>query len=197
MIGRRSRQDGSRRLAARGRRPDVADGPQPVGPEGRVGDRQLARSVEGDDPPVHPEVDLDDAPGIAPTTASGRQLEDRPGDLDGVVLRHMATDLDGAERIDAESRRQRPPGRLLVGGWHGEPTIVAGEERGQQPVGAVDVGHAGEAQLHHQAILERPPEPLDAALRLGAASGDGADAELGEGAPDLAQTEIRAHRPPP
>jgi hypothetical protein len=52
-------------------------------------------------------------------------------------------------------------------------------------VGAVTVRHGADPQVRHQPVLEGAPDPLDAALRLGRAGGDRADAELRERAPDL------------
>ena len=60
----------------------------------------------------------------------------------------------------------------------GEPAIVVREELGQDRVrrrGGVD---AAQAQLPAEPILQRAPQPLDAALRLGRVRADVPDAEL-------------------
>ena len=82
-----------------------------------------------------------------------------------------------------------PPGiRRQAGSGSGgdrEAAVVPGEVAGQEGVGPVAVVDARETQLRHEPVLERAPEPFDPALGLGAAGGDRADAQLGEGPAQL------------
>ena len=70
------------------------------------------------------------------------------------------------------------PGRL------GEAAVVVGEIGRQEGLGGRDRRDPVEAELRDEAILQRGPEALDAALGLGRVRGDVADAEVPQ---DLAE----------
>src|SRR5438552_8021186 len=136
-----------------------------VGPETSLGteldrvgwrgsDGELARPVEGDDRAIEPEVDLDQAPGIAPAAAPGRQLEGPPVEPDRVVASDLAAVLEDEDPVELDVRRDRPPARHWIGGRDGEPGVEAGQERGQQLVRPGPIGHAGQPELDDEPVLE-------------------------------------------
>ncbi len=63
-----------------------------------------------------------------------------------------------------------------------EAAVEAGQVAGEHGVGRFEVDRRRAPQLRHQAILERPPEALDATLRLRAVGTDRAHPDLSEGA---------------
>ena len=58
---------------------------------------------------------------------------------------------------------------MLIVGRDNKPAVVAGEEPGEEDVRRVAAGDPREPELGDEPVLERPPEALDPALRLGAA----------------------------
>jgi hypothetical protein len=71
------------------------------------------------------------------------------------------------------------PETAILPSWSGQTL------RAQVGVGPVAVTDAREPQFRDEPVLQRAPEALDPSLGLGAASLDGADAELDEGATHL------------
>ncbi len=66
--------------------------------------------------------------------------------------------------IDARNGRE---GRALAGRLDREARVVGGQiDLADESVGRLDVGDAGELELLHQPILQRPERPLRTALRL-------------------------------
>ena len=109
-----------------------------------------------------------------------------PGDLAAVLEDEHPIELDVVE--------QRPPGGHRIERRDREARVEAGQERGQEGVGAGPVDHPGQTELDHQAVLEGAPQALDPALGLGRAGQDRIDVELDEGAPDLAQGRLVVDR---
>ena len=72
-----------------------------------------------------------------------------------------------------------------VGGGAGEAAVEVGEELGEEGIGGLEGGDAAQPQFADEAILQRLPEALDAALGLRGAGGDEADAELAQDAAEV------------
>lgn len=77
------------------------------------------------------------------------------------------------------------PGFLGVARSAREAAIVIGDEGGQELIGGVEIGDAGEAKFAGEAVLQSSPEAFDAALGLRSLRGDIGDAELLESAAEL------------
>jgi len=67
----------------------------------------------------------------------------------------------------------------------GEAAIVVGEEAAQDAVGGIQIVGLSQAEFAGETILKHAPEAFDAALGLGALSGDESDAELIQSAAEL------------
>lgn len=141
--------------------------------------------IEDGDAAIEPFVDFDGGFGVAATARARQELDRLPVPRDGVGI------VDGAEVLEAEDGlriapyRPGPKGRRRIRRRLREAAIEAGQELRQVGIGPGPVCDAGEAELAAQSILEGLKEPLDASFRLGAARGDPADAQFGEGPGDL------------
>jgi hypothetical protein len=112
------------------------------------------------------------------------------GDLEATTLPlHDIVITDDAFMHEAadpfETFWNRTPGRLIFARLSGETAVVISDELAQHGVGRVDVVGLGQPQLACETILEHPPETLDAAFGLRAASRNESNAELFEGATEL------------
>ena len=157
MIGRWRPSERSRCRGERGLGPAAVLGAE-LDRVGRRGpDGKLAGAVEGDDRAVEPDVDLDEAAGIAPPTATRRQLEDPPVEVDRVVAGDPAAVLEDEDPVEPDVGRDHSPGRQRIRSRDGEAGVEAGQEGGQQLVGASPVSHPGQPELDDEAVLERAP----------------------------------------
>jgi hypothetical protein len=77
------------------------------------------------------------------------------------------------------------PGGGGVGGGAGEAAVEVGEELGEESLGGLESGDTAQPQLADEAVLQRLPETLDAALGLRGAGGDEPDPELAQEAAEV------------
>jgi len=153
-------------------------------------DREVQAIVADPQAAVEPLLDDDRPPGPAPAIAPAGQGEVTARPADRVVPADPAWIVEAEDRLGAQAVGPAAPGRSRVSGRHGEPRVVPIEEVGQEGVGVVDRGDPLQAQLDDEPVLERPPQPLDPALRLGRAGADPGDLRLVEGTPDLGQAAL-------
>ena len=92
----------------------------------------------------------------------------------------VATAQDGGEIAGGGT-----PGGGGVGGGPGEAAVEVSEELGEERIGGLEGGEAAQPQLADEAVLQRLPEALDAALGLRRARGDEPDAELAQDAAEV------------
>lgn len=132
------------------------------------------------DPQAAVEALLDDdrAPGPAATIGSPRQGEVAARPADRAVPTDPAWIVEAEDGVGAGDVGPRPPGRLGIGGGHGEPSVVAFEETRQVGVGRLDRRDPRQTQLANEPVLERAPQALDSALGLGRVRSDPADGRL-------------------
>ena len=115
--------------------------------------------------------------------AAARQLDPAGAEADGVVVGDdagVATAQEGGEIAGG-----RAPGGGGVGGGAGEAAVEVGEELGEERIGGLEGGDAAQPQLADEAVLQRLPEALDAALGLRGARGDEPDTELAQEAAEV------------
>src|SRR5437899_4192805 len=128
-------------------------------------------------------MDLDVTAGIGAPPRAARNLHPARPKVHGVVAGHGAL-IPTAQEV-REIPRHRPPGG---GGVRGRPRKAAseiGEELGQEGVAALERADVPQPQFAGEPILERAPEPFDAALGLGRVGLDEANAEGLEHAPEV------------
>src|SRR5213593_92475 len=140
---------------------------------GRGGHAAHSAVVERDEAAIEELADVDANPGIRPSAA---ELHPAFAKGDGVVVGDEAR--VAAAQDEGEVLGRAAPDRLRGGRGPGEAAIEVGDEGGQVGVRGGDGGDAAEAQFADEPILQRGPQPLDAALGLGRAGGDVADAEV-------------------
>jgi hypothetical protein len=128
-------------------------------------------------------TELNSGTGKAEAFRLGRDLKSLPVPLHDVVVANDAFVDKAANAI--QFRRSGMPGLGLIPRRASETPIVIGEEAAQDPIGGIQIAGTGQAQFAREAILERAPEPLDAALGLWTVGGNVGDAELFEGAAEL------------
>ena len=139
------------------------------------------------DPQAAVEPLLEDDPPAGPrsTVSAARQLERPAGPAERGIVGDPARVVEAEHHLRRQALWHRSPGGLLIGGRNGEPPVVPGQVRGEDRVRLLEGLRPGEPQLADQAVLERPPDPLDAALGLWAPGPDPADVELLERPSDL------------
>lgn len=101
-------------------------------------------------------------------------------DADGVIGGDLAGGVEGAGSVEVHVPRDPAVAAGRHGRGHGEGRIEGREEGLPRRQGR----DAGEPPPGHQPALEGPPQPLDAALGLGAG---------GREVPDLHRLEGRGH----
>ena len=132
------------------------------------------RAVEQDDERAVEEfADLDGAAGQG---ATRRQLQPARAQAHGVIAGDDAPVATAED--EREVARRVAPGRGRGGGRLAKAAVEVGDERGQEGFGRRHTGDPAQAQLADQPILQRGPQPLDAALGLRRVGGDVADAEV-------------------
>jgi len=124
---------------------------------------------------------------VAGPVGIGQELQVLGAERHGIIIGPRALVGEAADVVEIELGRQGPIGRPGLGGGVRKAGIIAREEGLQDGVGLVERAGPGEAEFTDEPILEGPPEPLDAALRLGGMGGDPVDAQLMQGAADLGQ----------
>ncbi len=131
--------------------------------------------VEGD-PAIESLIDLDFCTSETESAVLGWDLESAALPLHDVVV---ADDAFVQERADAvELAGSGTPGLGGVARGACEAAVVVREEALQYRVGGGKITRIGEAEFTAQAILENPPEALDAAFGLRRLRSDEGDAEL-------------------
>ena len=85
---------------------------------------------------------------------------------DGVVVGHRAQVLETADALQLGRCWSRSPGPGGIERGHREAAVEVAQEGGQETLRGAAVAHLRQAQLGHQAILERAPQAFDAALGL-------------------------------
>ena len=124
--------------------------------------------------------------GVAAIPRAGRDVIDAALELDGIVMIDHAAIAEAQDTVQIEPGGERTIRRAGVVGGDGKGGIVAIEIGGQERRGdRVGHGQASQAQLRDEAILQGTPKAFNAALGLGRASGDGADAQLDQGPAEL------------
>ena len=113
---------------------------------------------------------------------AGGNLRPAAGDAHGVVAGNDAG-VAAAEHAIEVARRRAPGGERLRGRAR-EATPEVREEFGEKRIAGLERGEAAQAQLTHEAILQRAPEAFDPTLGLGRLRLDEADAEVPQ---DLAE----------
>ncbi len=187
MVDRPRRSDAAREQAEADIGPLIDQPRQPPGTElawiGRCRSERDAPPVVADpQAAVEALLDGDRSPGPAPTIGSPRQGEVAARPADRAVPTDPAPIVEAEDGVGAEVVGPRAPGRLGVGGGHGEPRVVPVEEAGQEGVGVLERGDPGQAQFRDEPILEGAPQPLDPTLGLGRVGPDPGDGRLVEGA---------------
>ena len=112
-----------------------------------------------------------------------RNLQGARAEGDGVVARdaaRVATAQDAVEVAGSGS-----PGGRRLGGRAREAGGEVGEELGEKGVGGLQSGDAAEPQFAHEPVLQRAPQPLNAALGLRRLRLNKADAEVDEDAAEV------------
>lgn len=128
-------------------------------------------------------MDVDGGSGKTEATGLRMDLQPLAIPLHDVVV---ADDTLVSEAADAvEIFWSRPPGFFCVARSAGEAAVVVCDELSQYGVGRVQIARLGQAEFAGKAILQHPPETLDAALSLRRLRGDEGDAELMESAAEL------------
>src|SRR5215813_2982418 len=121
--------------------------------------------------------------GVRAPARSGRQLQPARAEPHGVIAGDDAT-IPAAQDAIERARRSAPRGDGLGRGAR-EALTERGEKLGQERVGLLERAAGAQAEFADQAVLERAPEPFDAALGLRRLRGDEADAELLEHTPEV------------
>ena len=128
--------------------------------------------------------------GVRAPARPGRQLQPARAEPHGVIAGDDAT-IPAAQDAIERAGRSAPRGDGLGRGAR-EALTERGEKLGQERVGLLERAAGAQAEFTHEAILERAPEPFDAALGLRRLRGDEADAELLEHAPEVRGVASRA-----
>lgn len=123
--------------------------------------------------------------GVAAAMRAGEDLEQVLPEPHGVVVGHGALVGEAADVLEVLVGGQRPVGAVRIGRGMGKARIIAGEEAREDTIGVFEGARAGPTEFADQAILQGPPEPLDASLGLRRGGWDPADAEVLQGAADL------------
>jgi hypothetical protein len=105
-------------------------------------------------------VDVDAGASIGAPARAGAQLEEAPVELHGVIVLDGALVLEAADAV--EVGRRGPPCQSGMRGSLGEARIVAREKPIEDTLGLHQRTSVGQAQLDHEAILERAEESLNA-----------------------------------
>jgi len=138
---------------------------------------------------VEVRVDLDAGASVAVPRKVGVELEEPAVEWDGVVVPDGARVLEAADAVERWARRGRAPRGRGVRGGLGEASIVAREKTVEHALGLLERASLGQAQFHHEPILEGAKEAFDPALGLGRPGADPADAQFLQGAPHLRRCE--------
>src|SRR5262245_1922871 len=150
-------------------------------------------------PPIEALAGLDATARIGETARPAGDLGPARAEANRVVARHGAP-VTAAQDIGEVARRP-PPGRGGVRRRMGKAAIEVGEERGEKDVGGLEGCDAVKAEFDDEAVLQRAPEALNAALRLGRAGRDVADAEVVQDAAEVGRVlralELLLERPVP
>jgi len=109
-------------------------------------------------------VQLDATAGRRARVGPRRQLQPAGTQPDGVIPRYGA--LIATAQQFGEVARRAPPGGRALGGGVSEAAVEVSEELRQKGVGGFQRGDPPQAELADEAILQGPPQPLDAALGL-------------------------------
>jgi len=136
--------------------------------------------VEDEEAAIEELAHLDGEPG---RRAPAGQLQPAGADAHRIVARHHAP-IAAAQHVGQIARRPAPDG-LGESGGPAETAIEVGDKRRQVRRGRFDGGDAAQAEFTHEAVLQRGPQALDAALGLRRVGGDVADAQLLEHAPQV------------
>lgn len=124
--------------------------------------------------------------GVPPPGGARLELQNLVEDPDGIVGGHLPLVVEGADPVEIQAPGQRPVPAGGDGRRHGELAIEGREEgRGEEGVACRQGRDAGQPHLGHQPVLERSPQPVDAALGLRAGGRDVVDPQCLEGAADL------------
>ena len=137
---------------------------------------QASIAVVEREAPVESLADLDFGTGEAETACLLRDLEAAAFPLHDIVITDDAFVHETADPIEAF--QSDTPGCLVFARLSGETAVVIRNELAQDCVGRIDVDSLGEPQFACEAILENPPETLDAAFGLGTACSDEGNTEL-------------------
>src|SRR5450830_1230919 len=113
------------------------------------------------------------------------ELQDHVVEADGVVVAHDPVVLKTESGVEDRSRELRPVGRAGDLWSNGKGAVVAAEKSREIGVRFFHRRGASKTELGDEAILESPPEPFDATLRLGRVRGDEPDVHFGHGSPEL------------
>lgn len=130
-------------------------------------------------------MDVDAGARIAGALRGRTELQDAAIERHGVIVLDGARVFERTDPVEVEGGGRWAPGGLGLRGGVRETGVVAGEKALEDALGLRACASLGEAQFGDEPILEGAKEALNAALRLGGAGADPADAELVEGAADL------------
>ena len=148
---------------------------QREGAGGRRVGRQPPLVTEHQEPAIEQFAHLDPAQGVGLAVRCARQLHPARPEGHGVITGHPA-EVPAAQELGEVAGWAAPdPGGR--GGRDGEAAVEVGDERRQEGVGLGEGADTTQPQLADEAILQRLPEALDAALGLRGVGGDEADAE--------------------
>ena len=139
--------------------------------------------VEDQEAPVEQFAEVDAAAGVGAGAGAGRDLHPTVHEPHGIVAGHEAGVPTAEHAIEIAGGG--PPGRRGVSRRAEEAGDEVGEELGQERVGRGNGVDATEAQFADEAILQRLPQPLDAAFGLGRLRRDEADPEVGQDDPEV------------
>jgi hypothetical protein len=149
--------------------------------------------------PIEALAGLDATARIGAAARTAGDLGPARAEADRVVARHGAPVAAAQHR--GEVGGWPPPGRGGVRGRMGKAAIEVGEERGEEGVGGLEGRDALKPELDDEAVRQRAPEALNAALRLGRAGRDVADAEVVQDAAEVGRVlralELFLERPVP
>jgi hypothetical protein len=130
-------------------------------------------------------VEVDAQPSAAAAAWAGRELEETPVELNGVIVLDRAPVLEATDPIEISAGGSGPPGRLRMRGGVGEAGIVAGEKPSEHAGRLGERAGLGEAEFDHEAILEGAEETLNPTFGLRRMGPDPLDAQFLECPPDL------------
>lgn len=129
--------------------------------------------------------DHDPGFGVAAAMWAREDLEQMLTELHGVVVGHGALVGETADGLEVLVGRQGPIRRARVGGSLGKARIIAREEARQDLIGLLERTRPRAPELADEAILEGPPQALDAPFGLRRGRRNPLDVQFSEGAAEL------------